>query len=75
MHWEMSHTYIFLMFFLYAVDDTSDGAFVQFRGRFKVTPADLSPMVCIKFLSTSILEPVFFVEVSKAVSWTFFISW
>ncbi|KAG4395663.1 hypothetical protein GLYMA_19G007300v4 [Glycine max] len=26
------------------VDDTSDGAFVQFRGRFKVTPADLSPM-------------------------------
>ncbi|KAL9323311.1 hypothetical protein ACSQ67_008168 [Phaseolus vulgaris] len=26
------------------VDDTSDGAFVQRRGRFKVTSADLSPM-------------------------------
>ncbi|WVZ13609.1 hypothetical protein V8G54_011175 [Vigna mungo] len=27
-----------------SVDDTSDGAFVQRRGRFKVTSADLSPM-------------------------------
>ena len=34
------------MLFLYAVDDTSEGAIVQRKGRFKVTLADLSPMVC-----------------------------
>lgn len=44
-----SYLHIFLMFFLYAVDDTSEGAVVQRRGRFKVTSADISPMVCIEF--------------------------
>jgi len=70
---------IFFVFFLCAVDDTSDGAFVQRRGRFKVTSADLSPMVCIKwqiFLFTyclllSIMK-ISFVEISKAVLLTLY---
>lgn len=67
-----NYLYIFFFaFLLCTVDDTSDGAFVQRRGRFKVTSADLSPMVCIKwqiFLPiTFIHDEYFFVEISKAV--------
>lgn len=35
------------MLLSYAVDDASEGAVVQRRGRFKVTSADPSSMVCI----------------------------
>nr|KYP47713.1 Serine/threonine-protein kinase fray2 [Cajanus cajan] len=39
------------------VDDTSDGAFVQRRGRFKVTSADLSPMGPSNSTSGPIVSP------------------
>lgn len=64
-------TYV-LMRFLYAADDTSEGAIVQRKGRFKVTSADPSPMVCITWhiifvlffevLTTQLLEEAFFVR-------------
>jgi hypothetical protein len=40
---------VFSMPLPYAVDDTSEGAIVQRRGRFKVTSADPSSMVCISW--------------------------